>query len=148
VSLLRFALHGGATAQSVAMPGIPVFDPDRAYVAPAALTELIAMHDCASLIERIRALPEGAVLPDDPAEGTWVYLIVPTGGGTIVYRADPTIAAIVGLFNHPRMPRAVMRRLGIAWQDGAPTWPVLAQLAAMGLIACADGDQRATVAPR
>ena len=138
VSLLRFALYGGATAQSVVMPSIPAFDPDRAYVALAGLTELTAMHDCAALIARIRALPEGALLPDDPAEGTGVYLIVPTGGGTIVYLADPAIAAIVGLFNRPRMPRAVMRQLGIAWQDGASTWTLLAQLAAMGLIACAD----------
>jgi radical SAM superfamily enzyme YgiQ (UPF0313 family) len=145
VSLLRFALHCGArTARSDVMPGIPVFDPDLAYVAPAGLTELATMHDCASLIERIRALPEGALLPDDPAEGAGVYLFVPSSGGTIVYLADPAIAVIVGLFNRPRMPRAVMRRLGIAWQDGASTWTLLAQLAAMGLIACARWGQDVT----
>ena len=141
VSLLRFALHGGATAQSAVMSGIPAFDPDRAYVAPAGLTELTAMHDCAVLIERIRALPEGALLTDDPAESTGVYFVVPIGGSTIVYCADPAIAAIIGLFDRPRVPRAVMGRLGIASHDGGSALIHLAQLAAMGLIACADEGQ-------
>lgn len=142
VSLLRFALHSGGAGQSESVFGIPAFDPDRAYVVPDGVVQLTAMHDCAALLDRIRALPQGALLPDDPVGGTNVYLVVPASDGTIVYRTEPAVAAIIGVFDRPRIPRTVIERLGIAPHDGASALTHLAQLAAIGIIAPANEDYR------
>jgi radical SAM superfamily enzyme YgiQ (UPF0313 family) len=139
VSLLRFSLHGGATTLTAAAPALPSFDPDREYVAAAGLTALDSMHDCATLIDRIRSLPESAVLPEDFAGAAEAYLIVPADEGTIVYHAEPGISEILRMFERPRSPRTVLRRLGIDLADATdPAWMHLSQLAEMGLIARSD----------
>lgn len=138
VSLVKFGLHSSAPRSSPAVAVAPAFEIDRLYVAPTCLTILDEMHDCAALIEAIRGLPEGSVLPEAVDEAATAYLLLPAQRGAAIFHVDPAVAALIGLFDRPRTPRAVLARLGLPSDDSGSACAHLAHLASIGLITPSD----------
>lgn len=141
VSLLRFALHGGGAAGQTASVRAPEdFDPDAIHGVAPGLRVLDTMHDCAALLDRVRALPRCGTLADEPRAATRTYLLVSAGGGATAYLTETGVADVLGLFERPAAPTSVLHGLGMAagaeFDRGLAG---IAALAAAGLIRARPG---------
>jgi hypothetical protein len=91
------------------------------------------MPDCAALLARIAALPEGATLPEDDAPGDRLYL---SFRGR-VYETEQDLLPLLEQFRRPRTPRSLLDQLGLTKSEAAARR--LAELAKLGLIEPAIG---------
>ena len=130
--LLRYALHQDAAAPPAnARAGI--FSVERPYRVSPSLHTLPSMPDCAALLARIAALPEGATLPEDDAPGDRLYL---SFRGR-VYETEQDLLPLLEQFRRPRTPRSLLDQLGLTKSEAAARR--LAELAKLGLIEPAIG---------
>ena len=110
-SLVRYALRAqvkDTEHRSERRPERRPFDLHERYRLSRDVHVLADLHDCGALIERIRRVPaESPLLDDDETGERGVFLLKNTGSGTMTYRIDPGVEAILALFEQPRSCREV-----------------------------------------
>ena len=107
-SLFRFALCG-QQGESVQLENAnAAFHPDQLYTIASHLQVLSGLHDCESLIERIRQQRDVQELLDESEIGERATYLVSGGDETAVrYQIDPEVEALLSFFNEPRSCKEV-----------------------------------------
>jgi radical SAM superfamily enzyme YgiQ (UPF0313 family) len=143
-SLFRFGLAIGA--RRGATPADDAVgerrEPDGSYRLSPQACLLAELHDCPTLLERIRLLP-GDAAPLDPGEAGELgcYMMIVAGDRSIFYRIDLGVEAILRLFDEPRSLRDAVEILqGIA-PDSAVREDLFDELIAIGALTRRDAQQ-------
>ena len=102
--------HGEAL-RTPAGDGAPL-DPTGLYKLNPRSHILADLHDCATLLDRIRAQPSSAGLLDDDEVGERnCYMTIIQEERSVHYRIDPDLESILSLFEQPQRLDDVMRLL-------------------------------------
>jgi radical SAM superfamily enzyme YgiQ (UPF0313 family) len=109
-SLFRYGLAVSARKLSIGAPGAcqdsgDSFPPDsaRVYRLNPRSCMLDDLHDCGTLLDRIRTLPAGAApLEDGEVGGRDCYMTVLQEDRSSHYRVDPGLDSILSLFEQPQ----------------------------------------------
>jgi radical SAM superfamily enzyme YgiQ (UPF0313 family) len=101
-SLFRLGLRlQGSVEAPVSGRSIPL-DADALYVLAPGVEILEDIHDCASIVERIKRLPaDSAMLADSDGGERCTLVVQRRGDSSVIYSVDPGVAVILSQFESP-----------------------------------------------
>ena len=129
-SLVRYTIGTRGIRQAHPRPPAnPAPSPGATYILSSGAVLFDNLHDCGTLLERIRMEPDDAAPFDDASTGACGdYLVVVSGGQLKNYAVSNGLLTILKIFQQPRMYDEVASALG-------GREPLLEELIALGVLA-------------